>query len=76
MRRSKRSFAALPKAAAAFTRPGALALPLALGIVLLVRMLQARRGGLFRAGLHLDDLDVLGRGQLEGAEQRPAGGLA
>jgi hypothetical protein len=31
--------------AAAFTRPGALALPLALGIVLLVRMLQSRRGG-------------------------------
>src|SRR3954452_3284627 len=31
--------------AAAFTRPGALALPLALAIVLLVRMLQARRGG-------------------------------
>ncbi|WP_374009775.1 hypothetical protein [Leifsonia sp. LS-T14] len=31
--------------AAAFTRPGALALPLALGIVLLVRLLQARRGG-------------------------------
>jgi len=31
--------------AAAFTRPGALALPLALGIVLLVRVVQARRGG-------------------------------
>ncbi|MGH1549308.1 hypothetical protein ACRAWB_09120 [Leifsonia poae] len=31
--------------AAAFTRPGALALPLALAIVLLIRMLQVRRGG-------------------------------
>lgn len=31
--------------AAAFTRPGALALPLALGIVLLVRFARARRGG-------------------------------
>ncbi|MGO4300973.1 hypothetical protein [Leifsonia sp. RAF41] len=31
--------------AAAFTRPGALALPLALAIVLIVRMVQARRGG-------------------------------
>jgi hypothetical protein len=30
---------------AAFTRPGALALPLALGIVFVVRLLQARRGG-------------------------------
>lgn len=30
---------------AAFTRPGALALPLALAIVLLIRTLQARRGG-------------------------------
>ncbi|MGO4534520.1 hypothetical protein [Leifsonia sp. 2MCAF36] len=31
--------------AAAFTRPGALALPLALGIMLLIRTLDARRGG-------------------------------
>jgi hypothetical protein len=31
--------------AAAFTRPGALALPLALAIVFLVRQVQARRGG-------------------------------